>query len=290
MEENVANPPPPVVVFDALPKDEPHGWKFLTLGRDGWVYFQIGSPGNIVMPPSTHASIMRLDPERKVMENVVLGVRNSVGMDFHPVTKQLWFTNNGRDWVNDDLPNDTLHRVTAKGQHFGFPYCHQGDLLDPEFGKGRSCSEFAPPAADAPAGEAKAQVCAACHGPGGNSTDPQFPSLAAQPPIYVFYQLLQFREQRRKDARMSPFAEKLTDADMKDIAAYYAAQKPAAPMLAADPAKVAAGNAIAQRFYFSSCPTSTFAGQNHIARLARQPYDYLVKELRGLKTGPRPAS
>jgi len=146
----------------------------------------------------------------------------------------------------------------------------------------------AAPAADAPAGEAKAQVCAACHGPGGNSTDPQFPSLAAQPPIYVFYQLLQFREQRRKDARMSPFAEKLTDADMKDIAAYYAAQKPAAPTLAADPAKVAAGKAIAQRFYCSSCHTSTFAGQNHIARLAGQHYDYLVKELRGFKTGARP--
>ncbi len=122
IEDNLENPPQPVVVFDALPKDEPHGWKFMTLGPDGWLYFQIGSPGNIVMPPSTHASIMRLDPERKVMENVGLGVRNSVGMDFHPVTKQLWFTNNGRDWVNDDLPNDTLHRVTAKGQHFGFPY------------------------------------------------------------------------------------------------------------------------------------------------------------------------
>src|SRR5258708_27834076 len=160
-------------------------------------------------------------------------------------------------------------------------------------GRGSLCAPFfllAPtaPAADAPAGEAKAQVCAACHGPGGNSTDPQFPSLAAQPPIYVLYQLLQFREQRRKDSRMSPFAEKLTDADMKDIAAYYAAQKPAAPTLAADPAKVAAGKAIAQRFYCSSCHTSTFAGQNHIPRLAGQHYDYLVKELRGFKTRARP--
>ncbi len=113
--------------------------------KNGALY--VAELSRIIRSPSTHASIMRLDPERKVMENVVLGVRNSVGMDFHPVTKQLWFTNNGRDWVNDDLPNDTLHRVTAKGQHFGFPYCHQGDLLDPEFGKGRSCSEFAPPAA-----------------------------------------------------------------------------------------------------------------------------------------------
>jgi glucose/arabinose dehydrogenase len=66
-------------------------------------------------------------------------------MDFHPVTKELWFTNNGRDWVGDDLPNDTLHRVTRKGMNFGFPFCHQGDLLDDEFGKGRSCKEFDPP-------------------------------------------------------------------------------------------------------------------------------------------------
>ena len=72
-------------------------------------------------------------------------MRNSVGMDFHPVTKELWFTNNGRDWVNDELPNDTLHHVTRKGMNFGFPFCHQGDLVDDEYGKGRSCKEFDPP-------------------------------------------------------------------------------------------------------------------------------------------------
>jgi glucose/arabinose dehydrogenase len=117
----------------------------MRLGPDGWLYFQIGSPGNIVMPPYTHAQIARVNPDSGVMETVASGIRNSVGMDFHPVTKQLWFTNNARDWVNDDLPNDTLHRVTRKGMHFGFPYCHQGDLLDPEFGKGRACGEFDPP-------------------------------------------------------------------------------------------------------------------------------------------------
>jgi glucose/arabinose dehydrogenase len=145
IEASLDNPPKPVVVFDALPKDEPHGWKFMTLGPDGWLYFQIGSPGNIVMPPYTHATIVRVDPEKAVMETVAQGVRNSVGMDFHPATKQLWFTNNGRDWVGDDLPNDTLHHVSRKGMHFGFPFCHQGDLLDDEFGKGRSCKEFDPP-------------------------------------------------------------------------------------------------------------------------------------------------
>jgi glucose/arabinose dehydrogenase len=145
VDANLDNLPPPKVVFDALPKDEPHGWKFMTLGPDGWLYFQIGSPGNILMPPYTHATINRVDPDKGVMETVARGVRNSVGMDFHPRTKQLWFTNNGRDWVDDELPNDTLHHVAAKGQNFGFPFCHQGDLLDDEFGKGRSCSEFSKP-------------------------------------------------------------------------------------------------------------------------------------------------
>jgi glucose/arabinose dehydrogenase len=147
IEANLDNPPAPVVVFDALPKDEPHGWKYMKLGPDGWLYFQIGAPGNIVMPPDTHAAIVRVNPEKGVMEFVAKGVRNSVGMDFHPGTKQLWFTNNGRDWVGDDLPNDTLHRVTRKGMHFGYPYCHQGDLLDDQFGKGRTCAEFDAPVA-----------------------------------------------------------------------------------------------------------------------------------------------
>ena len=134
------------VVFDNLPKDEAHGWKFMKLGPDGKLYFQIGAPGNIVMPPYTHAQVVRLDPDKKVLETMAYGVRNSVGMDFHPVTKELWFTNNGRDWVSDDMPNDTLHRVTHKGMNFGYPFCHQGALLDDEFGKGRSCDEFDKPA------------------------------------------------------------------------------------------------------------------------------------------------
>jgi glucose/arabinose dehydrogenase len=145
VESKLDNTPAPTLVFDALPKDEAHGWKFMKLGPDGWLYFQIGAPGNIVLPPYTHAQIVRLDPDKKVLETVTMGVRNSVGMDFHPKTKQLWFTNNGRDWVGDDLPNDTLHHVSAKGQHHGYPYCHQGDLIDDQFGAGRSCDEFVKP-------------------------------------------------------------------------------------------------------------------------------------------------
>ena len=145
IESKLDNPPAPTMIFDALPKDEPHGWKFMKLGPDGMLYFQIGAPGNIVMPPYTHAQIVRLDPDKKVLETVVRGVRNSVGMDFHPKSQQLWFTNNARDWVGDELPNDTLQHVSHKGQNFGYPFCHQGDLLDDEFGQGRSCDEFDKP-------------------------------------------------------------------------------------------------------------------------------------------------
>jgi glucose/arabinose dehydrogenase len=147
IENRLDNPPAPVVVFDGLPKDEPHGWKYLALGPDGNLYFQIGSPGNVVMPPYSHATLNRLNLKTNKLEVVAMGVRNSVGMDFHPVTKELWFTINGRDWVSDDLPNDTLQRVTHKGAHFGFPFCHQGDLPDPEFGGGRDCAQFDQPAA-----------------------------------------------------------------------------------------------------------------------------------------------
>lgn len=147
IEQQLDAPPAPVVVFDALPKDEAHGWKFMTFGPDGKLYFQIGTPANIVVPPVTHAQIVQLDLETKTIRTYASGVRNSVGMAFHPVTKQLWFTNNGRDWVNDELPNDTLNVVTHPHMNFGYPFCHQGDLLDPQFGKGRTCDEFDKPAA-----------------------------------------------------------------------------------------------------------------------------------------------
>ena len=148
IEESLSNPPKPVVVFDALPRDDHHGWKYLTLGPDGWLYFNIGAPCNNCVPPESHAQIVRVDPKNGVLETVARGVRNSMGMAFHPLSKELWFTNHGRDWLGDDTPNDTLHRIasgTRHGVHFGFPYCHQGDLPDPDLGKGRSCNEFAGP-------------------------------------------------------------------------------------------------------------------------------------------------
>ena len=97
------------------------------------------------MPPETHANISRINLDGSGFEYVAFGVRNSVGADFHPVTNELYFTNHGRDWAGDDFPQDTLHHAPRRGLHFGYPYCHQGDTIDPDFGKGRSCSEFAPP-------------------------------------------------------------------------------------------------------------------------------------------------
>ena len=145
IENRLDHPPEPVVVFDALPKDEPHGWKFMALGPDGWLYFNIGAPCNICIPPYTHAQIVRLNPETRILETWARGVRMSVGMDWHPVTHELWFTDNGRDWAGDEIPSDKLNHAPRQNLNFGFPFCHQGDWPDPEFGRGRSCKEFTQP-------------------------------------------------------------------------------------------------------------------------------------------------
>jgi glucose/arabinose dehydrogenase len=138
------NPPAPKVLYE-YPKDAHHNWRFLTFGPDGKLYFNMGAPCNICMPPDTHANVSRVNADGTGFEYVAFGVRNSTGADFHPVTKELYFVNHGRDWAGDDFPHDTLHHAPRKGMHFGYPYCHQGDTVDPDFGAGRSCSEFAPP-------------------------------------------------------------------------------------------------------------------------------------------------
>ncbi|WP_187144235.1 PQQ-dependent sugar dehydrogenase [Microvirga massiliensis] len=149
IEDNLDNPPKPVLVNDQFPKDEPHGWKFIAIGPDGKLYVPVGAPGNINDPdPETHAHIRRMNPDGSGMEVIARGVRNTVGFDWHPATKELYFTDNGRDWVSEDVPEDELNRLTASGKkHFGYPYCHQGNLRDPEHGWGKSCEEFEPPAA-----------------------------------------------------------------------------------------------------------------------------------------------
>ena len=147
IEDKLDNVPEGKVVVDGLdPTTQPgHFWKFLAFGPDGKLYFNIGSPQNITMPTYMQAALMRVDPASGVVETYAQGVRQSVGFDWHPLTKELWFTDNARDWISDDLPEDELNVVKHQGEHFGFPYCHQGDTLDPEYGKNRSCSQFTPP-------------------------------------------------------------------------------------------------------------------------------------------------
>ncbi|HEX8665165.1 MAG TPA: PQQ-dependent sugar dehydrogenase [Beijerinckiaceae bacterium] len=149
IEDNLDNPPKPTLVNDQFPKDEPHGWKFIAIGPDDKLYVPVGAPGNINNPdPKVYAHIRRMNLDGSGMEVFVQGVRNTVGFDWHPQTKELWFTDNGRDWVSEDLPEDELNRVRETGKkHFGYPFCHQGNFRDPEFGWGHSCSEFEPPAA-----------------------------------------------------------------------------------------------------------------------------------------------
>ena len=142
-------------------------------------------------------------------------------------------------------------------------------------------------AADWEAGARKAEVCVACHGANGNATLPGVPSLAAQPALHTFLQLVQFREKRRSDAAMSPFAEKRSNGDMQDIGAYFAAQKPAAPTFQADAAKAAAGRKLLEAHHCGSCHMHDLSGQNQVPRLAGQNYAYLVKQMRGLKDGSR---
>jgi glucose/arabinose dehydrogenase len=137
--------PKPTVIYSDLPKDEAHGWKFLAIGPDNKLYFTVGQPGNNVLHDKDHGQIRRINLDGSGAEVVAYGVRMSVGFDWNPKTKEFYFTDNGRDWLSEDLPNDKLNRVTKVGQDFGEPYCHQGNIPDNDFGWGRSCSEFVPP-------------------------------------------------------------------------------------------------------------------------------------------------
>jgi glucose/arabinose dehydrogenase len=145
---DLTRPPGPEVVSDAYPADAHHGWKFIAFGPDGRLYVPVGAPCNVCAPPGPlYATITRLDVKVGRPEIVAQGVRNSVGFDFQPGTGELWFTDNGRDWLGDEQPPDELNRLSRPGQqHFGFPYCHGDGLRDPEHNAGRACEQFTAPA------------------------------------------------------------------------------------------------------------------------------------------------
>lgn len=147
IDDSLDHPPEPHVVTDRLAREGHHGAKFIGFGPDGLLYVATGVPCNVCAPDATHGIIQRMKPDGSQPEVVARGVRNSVGFDWSPLDKTLWFSDNGRDMMGDDVPSDELNRVQTVGQHFGFPYCHQGDVPDPQFGAQHRCDEFAAPVA-----------------------------------------------------------------------------------------------------------------------------------------------
>ena len=148
IESKLESPPHPAVVNDKLPTEDHHGWKYLGFGPDGWLYVPVGAPCNVCERPDDErfATILRMKPDGSGAEVFARGIRNTVGFDWHPQSRELWLAENGRDNLGDDVPPDEMLRAYKAGLHFGFPYCHGGDTPDPQFGEKRPCKEFEPPA------------------------------------------------------------------------------------------------------------------------------------------------
>lgn len=148
IEESLSKPPKPEIIYDDYPTEFHHGWKYIAFGPDGKLYVPVGAPCNIcdsTDEDERFATITRMDPDGSTREIYAKGVRNTVGFTWHPETKEMWFTDNGRDMMGDDIPPCELNRITEAGQHFGYPYCHGGTIKDPEFGDQFPCSDFVPP-------------------------------------------------------------------------------------------------------------------------------------------------
>jgi glucose/arabinose dehydrogenase len=145
INDSLENPGKPVVINDSLPSDTWHGWRVIRFGPRGMLYISIGAPCNVcIRDDKRYATIMRMNADGSGLEIFAEGIRNSVGFDWHPGNHDLWFTDNGRDWMGDDKPPDELNHAASKGMHFGFPYCHGKDIRDPEYND-RACSQFASP-------------------------------------------------------------------------------------------------------------------------------------------------
>lgn len=145
IEDSLESPPEPVMVADDFPSDGHHGWRYIAFGPDGKLYVPIGAPCN-VCDEEGYAVITRMNADGSDREIVARGVRNTVGFTWHPESGDLWFTDNGRDWMGDDMPPCELNHLTGPDMHFGFPYCHGDGIADPDFGEGRDCGDYTPPA------------------------------------------------------------------------------------------------------------------------------------------------
>ncbi|MEJ2140849.1 MAG: sorbosone dehydrogenase family protein [Gammaproteobacteria bacterium] len=145
IEQRLADPPRPVIVNDDFPSERAHGWRFIRIGPDNKLYIPVGAPCN-VCDKEGYALIARMNLNGSNKEIYARGIRNTVGFDWHPLTGELWFTDNGRDMLGDDVPPDELNHAPRQGMHFGYPYCHGKSVIDPEFGTGDSCKQHTPPA------------------------------------------------------------------------------------------------------------------------------------------------
>jgi glucose/arabinose dehydrogenase len=151
-EARLAPPPLPAVVYDRFPDDTAHGWKFIRFGPDGMLYVPVGAPCNICAPdPASYAALFRMRPDGTGLTRFAGGIRNTVGFDWEPHTGELWFTDNGRDWLGNTVPPDELNHAPRPGMNFGYPYCHGEDIPDPKYGRGHPCRNFTPPAWKLPA-------------------------------------------------------------------------------------------------------------------------------------------
>ena len=145
IETRLDDPPAPVIVTDRLPSEGHHGWKVLEFGPDGLLYLPVGAPCDLCRITGYHGTILRMRPDGSGIEIYARGIRNSVGLAFHPATGELWFTDNGVDRLGADVPPDELNRVRAPGLHYGFPFCHAGTLPDPRYARDGRCAETEPP-------------------------------------------------------------------------------------------------------------------------------------------------
>jgi glucose/arabinose dehydrogenase len=146
IESKLAAPGKSQIVYDKFPTEKHHGWKYIAFGPDGKLYVPVGAPCNICeSKDAVYASITRMNADGTGLEVFASGVRNTVGFTWHPETKNIWFTDNGRDMLGDDVPPCELNTASKAGMHFGYPYCHGGIIKDPEFGSKRPCADFTKP-------------------------------------------------------------------------------------------------------------------------------------------------
>jgi glucose/arabinose dehydrogenase len=145
IDDHLDSPPAPRALPVTFPHQSDHSWKFIRFGPDGFLYVPVGAPCNICEPKDPQAGLTRMRPDGSGYQVFARGIRNTVGFDWQPGTNVLWFTDNGRDWLGDDRPPDELNRAPQPGMHFGYPYCHGGDIPDPEYGGKHPCSQFTPP-------------------------------------------------------------------------------------------------------------------------------------------------